>query len=164
MKFISRIDGYGDFDPTARENLHITLIFLGEVADERGDELRSDFTSACSDIDVGEFTCTVSGVGVFPHMNFIRVIWAGAVPEEAFTELHMNFRTRMNGQNEEDFVPHVTLGRLRGIGGREKSELREVLEEESPDFGTFQVKDVRLKRSILTDDGPKYEDLEVCEL
>ncbi|MFB6215560.1 MAG: RNA 2',3'-cyclic phosphodiesterase [Candidatus Aenigmatarchaeota archaeon] len=164
VNFIERIEDYGDMKPVRPENLHITLLFLGELSEGELEGARKKFTDTCRNIDVGEFTCNISGVGVFPHMNYIKTIWAGAEPEEELSELLMKFSENMNGENEHDFVAHATLARLRGIGPEEKRDLKEVIESFERDFGSFRVENVRLKESELGPEGPTYRDVEVCRL
>ncbi|MDY6769938.1 MAG: RNA 2',3'-cyclic phosphodiesterase [Candidatus Nanohaloarchaea archaeon] len=164
VNFMDELSGIGDIDTVPPQNLHITLLFLGERGGAAREELRASFIDACEDLDVGEFTCMLSGVGVFPHMNYIEVVWASAEPEKELDELHMNFDERMSGGNEHDFVPHVTVGRVRGVDPGEKQQLQELIESHPADFGAFDVDRVRLKESVSGEGGPTYRDVEVHEL
>ncbi|MDY6768767.1 MAG: RNA 2',3'-cyclic phosphodiesterase [Candidatus Nanohaloarchaea archaeon] len=164
MKFTSSIATCGDISTVSSENLHITLLFLGEHDTEREDELRSSFIYTCENINVSEFTCRMENVGVFPHMNYIETVWIGAEPRDKISELHMKFSEYMNGENEYDFVPHATVARVRGVSPAEKSELQEQIESFQQEFGTFEVDRVRLKQSELREDGPEYQDVEVYRL
>ncbi|MFB6294770.1 MAG: RNA 2',3'-cyclic phosphodiesterase [Candidatus Nanohaloarchaea archaeon] len=164
MNFTSAIQEYGDMKPVSRENLHITLLYIGERSSSETDELQSAFINSCKGIDVSEFTCRMEGVGVFPHMNYIETVWVGAKPSGKIEKLHMNFSEVIDGEEHEEFVPHVTVARVRGIGPEDKSALQDEIERYQQEFGRFAVDRVRLKQSELGPDGPTYRDVEVYEL
>lgn len=164
VNLMNRIEGYGDTKTVRPENLHLTLLFLGERLEEELEEIKSRFIDSCEAVNVGEFTCNVEDVGVFPHMNYIKTVWVGVKPREPFDSLHMKFSEYMNGVNEHDFIPHITVGRVRGIDPGDKKQLKAEIERHSGGFGAFQVKNVRLKQSELREDGPEYRDMEVYRL
>ncbi len=164
MNFTSSINSYGDMSTVNRENLHITLLYVGERDSADVSELRSSFITSCENIDVGEFTCRLENVGVFPHMNYIKTVWIGAKPREKIKNLHMNFSEVIDGEEHEEFVPHVTVARVRGIGPEDKSALQDEIESHQREFGSFEVDSVRLKQSELGEDGPTYQDIEVYGL
>lgn len=164
VKFTKQMESLGDIKTVRPENLHITLLYLGNLSKSDMDEVVPLFTRTCESLDVDEFTCKVSGVGVFPHMNYIKVVWAGAEPGEKLDKLHMKFSELINAGDEEDFVPHITIGRVGGVDPDEKRALKERIESHPADFGSFEVKNVRLKSSELSEDGPVYRDVEVCPL
>lgn len=164
MNFTDRLNSFGDMKIVKPENLHITLLFLGEREESEIDKMKERFRETSSDIDSGEFECSINDLGVFPHINFIKVVWSGAKPKEEMDELHLKYNEVFESENEGDFVPHVTLGRLKNIGEREKRELQQVVRDESPEFGSFQVENVRLKESRMTDEGSVYRDVEVYGL
>lgn len=167
VSFINKFREFNGVNPVRPENLHLTLLFLGDVNEGNVTELRENFVNVTDNMNVGKFTCSVEDVGVFPHMNYISVVWAGAKPERELNELHMNYTERItftNEQNEGDFVPHITVSRVKYLNSDEKSALQELVRESQQSFGAFEVANVRLKKSTLTDEGPIYEDLAVCEL
>src|SRR4051794_539891 len=59
-----------------RANLHLTLVFIGEVPDERLPDVQAALAPACG---VGRFDLAVAGFGTFPAGGAIRVIWMGVV-------------------------------------------------------------------------------------
>jgi 2'-5' RNA ligase len=61
------------------------------------------------------------------------------------------------------FTPHITVARVKSGTGIE-SAVRLIEESEGMEFGSFQVKDIRLKKSTLTPTGAIYEDLGVVSL
>ncbi len=96
----------------AREQLHLTLRFIGEVD---GREAR-DLDEVLSGIDAPAFDLQLHGVGQFgnkqPHS-----LWAAARPNDLLDHLQRKVDTaiRRIGQPQDahKFTPHVTLGRLR---------------------------------------------------
>ncbi len=165
--FINKLSEFHGVKPVSPDKLHITLAFLGNVDEDKVTEVQDSFMTVTNNVNIGTFTCTIEDVGVFPHMSYIEVIWAGAKPERELNELHMKYTEGMNfinEQYEDDFVPHVTLGRVKHMNNHVKSKLQDLVREHNPTFGAFDVGSVRLKESRLTDDGPIYQDIAVCEL
>src|SRR3989442_3613750 len=63
------------------EGIHLTLKFLGDVADEQEPELRAALTRAAG--GGRPLPVAVRGFGVFPDYVRPRVIWAGLDPDPA---------------------------------------------------------------------------------
>jgi 2'-5' RNA ligase len=162
-------------DPT---QAHVTLKFLGEVG-EGGDDLepalddviaageRAVESAAVEAVPVEPFDCEIAGLGVFPDLDYISVVWAG-VDEgtAALTALHeaLERETTALGVDPEEhaYTPHVTLARMDDARGKEL--VQRVVRERDPEFGRFRVDDVRLVESTLTPDGPEYETIETFSL
>ncbi|AGN01619.1 2'-5' RNA ligase [Salinarchaeum sp. Harcht-Bsk1] len=151
------------------EQAHVTLKFLGDVPETTaGDDPDLDATvdaiaAGVADADVGSFEVGVRGLGAFPSPEYIRVLWVG-IDEGAgeLLALQRAIEERTVGlgfdPEEHEFTPHVTIGRMDHAGG--KGHVQSVLEERSPDVGTFEVDAVTLTESTLEDDGPVYETVE----
>ena len=56
---------------------------------------------------------------------------------------------------ERGFSPHITLARVRTGKNREKL-MHEIMGRVDEDFGNMKVKHIRLKKSVLTPNGPIY--------
>jgi len=156
-------------DPT---QTHVTLKFLGDVPESAPDgEVDLDATidaieAGVADADVGPFDATVAGLGAFPSREYISVLWLGIDDGTAeLTELHEGIEKRaveLGFEPEEHaFTPHATIARMDHAGGKEHAQ--SVLEEYSPEIGTFRVESVTLTESQLRDDGPVYETVESFE-
>ena len=150
-------DGLNIVDPG---QAHVTLKFLGEVDEGRVGELSDELEAAVGDSGVDPFTVEFGGLGVFPHLGYISVVWLGVREGgEQLTRLHeaIEDRTVATGfdPEEHDFTPHVTLARMEHTGGKEV--VQAVVENTDPDAGSLRVEEVRLKESTLTSDGPVYE-------
>ncbi len=100
----------------ATENIHITLRFLGDVA-------QGDVHSLCQEVEsqlVGaeSFEAALEEVGTFPRSGHARVIWVGVsqgARELKELALRVNKGLARIGFPPENrrFSPHATLGRVR---------------------------------------------------
>src|SRR5215475_13605180 len=136
-----------------REQLHLTLRFIGEV-DGRDARAVED---ALAGIDAPAFDLQLHGVGQFgnkqPHS-----LWAAARKNDLLEHLQRKVDTaiRRVGQPQDahKFTPHVTLARLRHP---ELEKVREWLVEHALSTSAeFSVDAFCLYSSKLTSDGSIY--------
>jgi 2'-5' RNA ligase len=155
-------DRFGD-QPGLRftdpEQAHVTLSFLGEVADGRLEAVETAVDESVADAAVAPFETTVGGLGVFPSLDYISVVWAGVRRGTGeMTRLHDAVEDRLAAlgfePDDHAFTPHVTLARMDDARGKET--VQQVVREEDPTIGSFRVTELGLKRSELTPDGPVY--------
>lgn len=103
------LSGASWIDP---ENYHITLRFGGDMPDAQANA----FADALDDVHFDSFDLELSGLGSFGS-NKPRAIWAGIKPSRALETLqraHERAARRAGLPSEpRNFVPHVTLARLR---------------------------------------------------
>lgn len=144
------------------ETAHLTLSFLGDVDPRRVGTVNAALDRAVADAGVGPFELRVGGFGVFPALDYVTVVWAGVREGAGLAET-----TRLNGAVERElgelgfegddhaFTPHVTLARMDDARG--KAAVQRVVREADPTVGAYDVTEVRLTESRLTDDGPEYE-------
>lgn len=99
----------------ARENLHLTLRFIGEV----GDTAAADIDDELARIAAPSFDLTIDGIGHFDSRGCVRTLWAGVARCEPLRALHGKIEQALRhaGQPPEGrrFSPHVTLARLREV-------------------------------------------------
>ncbi|GAB3677694.1 RNA 2',3'-cyclic phosphodiesterase [Halopiger thermotolerans] len=148
---------------TDPEQAHVTLKFLGDVDENRLPALEDELAATVDDAGVDPFEARFGGLGVFPSLEYISVVWFGAeTGGEELTRLHeaIEERTTAMGFDPEDhdFTPHVTLARMEHAGGKEL--VQELVRERDPTIGEMRVDEVRLTESTLTDDGPVYSTVE----
>ena len=153
-------DGLNLTDPV---HAHVTLKFLGEVDPDRLEEIGAAIAAAVDGVDVAPFDATFEGLGVFPSLDYISVVWLGVGEGGAeMTALAEAIESRLAdlGFDPEDreFTPHVTLGRLNHAGGKER--VREVVTGRDPAAGSMRVEEVRLTKSELGPNGPEYTTVE----
>ena len=145
--------------PVEDQNLHITIRFLGEIPVTMIDEVYRVLAS----IEFKRFRVKLVGVGAFPSIARPRVIWVGV--REGFDELRRIYEGIEKGlrrlgfrPEREEFVPHVTLARLKGSRNIDRV-VKLLREYQDYEFGEIDVGVVRLKQSILTRSGPIYRTL-----
>jgi len=136
----------------AKENLHITVKFLGYVPEGAIKELwgKMDFLSALSPFSIG-----LGGIGDFKK----RVLWLGA--EKGSTELaEISEKIGMVlGATGEKFHAHVTIARNRSLEKGEFNSIEERLRGKG--FSReITAESVDLMESVLGEKGPKYSVLE----
>ena len=145
---------------TDPKRVHVTLKFLGDTDESRVSTVEEAVETALDDAGVGPFEAEIGGLGVFPGLDYISVVWAGIRRGGAeMTRLHeaVERETTAVGFDPEDheFTPHATIARMDDARGKDL--VQRVVREEDPTVGSFEVEQVRLKESTLTDAGPEYE-------
>ena len=153
-------DGLSFVVPT---QAHVTLKFLGDVEESTIPDLERELAHGIADCDVEPFTARFAGLGVFPSLEYIRVLWLGVEEgSEELTTIHetVEERTTAMGFDSEDhsFTPHATLARMQHAGG--KKLVQKLVRDRDPTVGEMTVDEVRLTESTLTADGPVYSTVE----
>ncbi len=145
------------------ENLHLTLLFLGDVDSARIPELTGILGEAAG--RTAPFELALRGLELFPH-KAPRLVWASLeARDDALSRWHKRLLGEVRaGGFEPDAKPlrlHITLGRMKAALPAEVE--RSILQSEV-DKG-FQAYDrLTLFRSVLKPDGPVYHALEQFEL
>jgi 2'-5' RNA ligase len=138
-----------------KENLHLTLKFLGETSEEVVAKIGRALSQATQ--ATGEFEIKIKGIGTFS-----RVIWAavenGKAPlEKLYAEVEAAAETAGFKRENRPFAAHITLGRIKEKASpalRTKiGQLKEI------DLGADMVKTVAIIKSNLTRQGPVYENI-----
>jgi len=142
------------------KNIHLTLKFLGEVTEENIPKIISAIKESIQGIQ--PFSLEIINLGVFPSLEYPRVIWAGIEKgkedlkklaervEEAM--LKLKFPKEKRG-----FSEHLTLGRVRS--NKNKNNLIQQLSQASFPALRQDIVSVILYQSNLTSQGPIYEKL-----
>ena len=142
------------------DRMHLTLVFLGNVAMERLAALEEAVGGACA--GGREMTLRLSGVGRFPPRGRPRVVWAGieeptgALPalQERLAEATAPFAEKVENR---PYRAHLTLGRVRGGSARA---LAEAAAARAAAAGpAFEAREVLLLKSQLSPRGPTYTPL-----
>ena len=139
------------------EGLHITLKFLGNVADEK----RGAIESALRAIKSPGFKLSLQNTGVFPIPKYPRVLWIGidSGPELASLAGQTDEVLFPLGFEREKraYTPHVTLARMDERG--KKSDVAAALSEPNVSFGTMTATEFHLYESKLSPQGARYTKL-----
>jgi len=146
---------------------HVTLKFLGDTDPGRVDALVDELERAVADSGVGPFTANFEGLGVFPTLDYISVVWLGVgAGSDELRRLHDAIEERTTAMGFEaadhEFTPHVTLARMEHGGSKEL--VQKVVSEREPTVGELEVEEIRLTESVRTDAGPMYSTVESIQL
>jgi 2'-5' RNA ligase len=149
----------GDLKPVDRENIHLTLKFLGNVSTTKLEEIKS----ALAQVAFPPFSLEIKGAGAFPNLKRMNVVWVGV--GEGWSQVELVFEQTEKllhqlgfSRETRPFSPHITVARVKS--GRKRDEIAAFLGHLADEsFGTFNVEGVRLKQSVLSSSGPKYSTL-----
>ncbi len=135
-----KLGDYGRLIPAA--NLHITLLFLGDVPLNEIPEIKRFVNS----IELTPFAFSISKIGFWPHN---KIVWAG--PEDLSVELEdlsnqIRIGLKIYVSDRRRFTPHVTLARK--VRRRVQCELTPI---------EWRVEKVYLVRSVLSHKGSQYK-------
>jgi len=143
-----------------RENLHLTLKFFGEISAIKNKGITSIVQEKLKEYK--PFPLHIKGMGVFPNLGYIRVVWLGIEEPNNFSviqkDLDLDF-INMGFKKERSYTPHLTIGRVKGAHNKEAL-VAKIMELEEVDIGEMTVDSVVLKKSELTPAGPIYANLE----
>jgi 2'-5' RNA ligase len=149
------------------ENLHVTLLFLGEVDIITVPEVCTAVAEAVA--EHAAFTMTVEHTGCFPHARRPRILWAGVgTGTQEIVAIHDAVERPLlelgcYRREERKYTPHITLGRIRGE--RHHSDLGPALTRYADwKGGETAVKEIHVMGSELTPQGPVYTILSRAKL
>lgn len=133
---IKKIARKGHF--SRRENLHVTLAFLGEVDSDDVDKVK-----LCMDAVNGEsFDIHIGGLGRFKRTGF-DIYWIGIEKTNPMSDLHKLLNTELNSQgflvDMREFKPHLTLGREVNCDYQEAKKLVEELGSMTQSVNKFSL-------------------------
>lgn len=98
-----------------RDQLHLTLRFLGEV----DGAVARDIDDVLHRIAMPAFSLVLRRTGFFKQGKLARVLWAGVEDDRALRQLYKKIQHGLQAiglpAENRRFHPHVTLARLNGI-------------------------------------------------
>jgi len=142
-----------------RENLHLTITFLGNVKDGEIDSLKKKLDMTTKHIK--KFQIMLSGLRVIPNEYYIRVLGVGKKDSEKIIDLIKSVGDTIGGKYYE--TNKLTLCRVKKV--RDKKMLRNFIEKnQNVEIGFFEVKSIVLVKSMLTRNGPLYKTLHESKL
>ena len=150
-------DNSSKIRPVTKQQMHLTLKFLGEVQPIKAKET----IEALKEVKFKKFDFGLYSIGVFPNKSNVRIVWLGLKPEDDIINLQKDIDDKLKKlfNKERDFKPHITLCRVKHIKNKEafSEKIKEIkIENKKINVGNF-----KLIKSSLTRNGPIYEDLGV---
>lgn len=134
------------------DNIHLTLIFLGQIAEEK----ITSVEGALKSLKFNQFNLRARGLGGFPNLKHPHVLWIGIDESVELSKIQENLfnSLRSKGFRIEDrkFSGHLTLARVRS-----KIDSSSLIKNKNLDFGEIKVKKIVLCESELKPEGPKHQ-------
>jgi len=125
MAHISRGEGASSLDVrwVNPQNIHLTLVFLGNIPSERIEDLGLAVEEACK--GCAPLSAHLHGMGFFPGKGSPRVLWIGLEGDiERMGGFRDDVQKRLKPfgirQEKRPYRPHLTLGRFRKSGRRNR--------------------------------------------
>lgn len=147
----------------ARENVHLTLKFLGDVSPANLQRLASGLEGEAASHST--FSMTIGKLGAFPNSRRARVLWIGLVAPPALLALQrgVDAASARLGYPAEDrpFSPHLTIGRVnQNAGASDLQRIRLALESNPVgELGIVKVDALHIYKSDLHPGGSIYTHL-----
>jgi len=152
---------------TKKENLHITLFFLGYLSDEELLEV----CNTTKEVAINHQLFTVNLKKIFygpPKKMPPRMVWVEGEKSEELGKIQgeleekLTSSVRLKSENRS-YAPHITLGRIKSW------EWQKIEPEERPEVNeeidlSFEVNSIEVMESKLRQGGPEYIILESCPL
>lgn len=145
-----------------RENLHITLRFIGDIDENIVDLMRNKIMQQT--FKSNSFDTQIQGLGVFPSAQKARIMWIGLKNNiDKIINLYNQINNLLNElrityEEEKSFHPHITIGRFKKPPFFNK--VNEMLvKHKDTTFGTTNVNSITLYKSTLTSEKPIYTPL-----
>lgn len=147
------------------KNLHLTMQFFGNTHSSR----LLKYKKVCQEIipQHTAFDNSLTRLGVFGSRYAPKIVWMGMSAEEEFKNLKRDLQNGFEScgykPDRQNFVPHLTLGRITHT--QSKPYFQKMIESHrhSPE-NSFKVNEVFLYESILHKEGPEYKVIEKYEL
>ncbi|MCU0372093.1 MAG: RNA 2',3'-cyclic phosphodiesterase [Ignavibacteria bacterium] len=144
------------------DKLHITLFFLGEVEEEKLNNIRESLRFIRKD-DIGEINFETDEFGAFPNLRHPRVLVCRVNnPDGKVFTLNARIAGILENygyRQDKRFSPHITLGRVK------KNHIPNLLNLKSKKLKrTFSEREFFIMKSVLSFKGSEYETLESVRL
>ena len=153
------------FSPASLEQLHLTLLFLGERPDEELSVWKQALASSAAGIN--PFQISLLALGGFPSSKDPRVVWAGIEErsgqlKEIVSRLRTSSRAAGCKVEDREYTPHLTIGRNKMA--KNATSLRLFIEREKVPGHRETIDGISLFESTPTPTGHRYAILSTAGL
>ncbi|HVV02216.1 MAG TPA: RNA 2',3'-cyclic phosphodiesterase [Verrucomicrobiae bacterium] len=144
---------------TNPEQLHLTLVFLGETEASAAGELARRFERIASEAAAIELS--LDGFGMFPNETRPRVLWAGvASAGDELPDLQRAFEIAaadaLKAEKQKKWSAHITLARFRDCDRQAIRRIRDATRETKMPAARWTAPTVDLVRSDLGAPGATH--------
>jgi len=151
---------------TKLENLHLTLVFLGWLEEEKIKEGCQITKEVVEEIE--PFALTLAGLGVFPEPRRPRILWVGVGGDSILKHLNQALFRKLTQTNfvldEREFTAHLTIGRIQEQKPSKEAIFFAINKFKNTEFGKVEVKSLEVMESILRREGPIYRVIKKIKL
>lgn len=146
--------------PVKADNLHITMHFLGDIADE--EVMIAHEAGARAVAGFAPFELSIGGIECVPPEGKLRMLWANVDdPVGQLGDLYGKLGEQLGPKgfrvDHRPFNPHVTLARFRSPPRDDA--VHQAVASAMKSFGSVMVDELVLYTSQLTKGGPVYTPL-----
>ena len=146
---------------TKKENLHITLLFLGYVDETALPEICYKVSEVADQFEVFDLNFNIIEIGPIPEKP--RMIWFSGEASEELKNLYQELQKTLGMFQAErkEFRPHVNLGKIRKTRWEElenKPQIKDQFKVSIP------VENICVMESREGEDGREYHVIENCTL
>lgn len=134
---------------TEKQNLHLTLKFLGELSDNK----INDVDEKLSSIRFDAFNAEINHLGVFSK-EYIKIIWLNVDNCDHLQQM-VDECLSPDFEKEKRFMGHLTIARVKSLN-KPKIFLKNLYSIPT-DKIIFKVNKINLNESILSPKGPIYK-------
>jgi 2'-5' RNA ligase len=138
---------------------HLTMRFLGATPPQLEAGTRRALADACA--NHAPFTLTINKIGVFGSHYHPKVLWLGFDHFEPFKAVFEDLEPRLQSlgfePNNGNFVPHITLGRIKNLHSKDKFWESVEAVQQQPFAQELQISSLNLYQSFLHKEGPEYK-------
>jgi len=137
-----------------KENIHLTLKFLGDISEEKTREIEKKL----SEINFQPFSANVGEIGFFPSEEHMKVIWIGLASDKVLALKKMiDDSLDMLGlsPDNKEFSSHITVARIKNI--KDEKIFFERIKKLKIRKMKVDIKHFSLIKSELRRDGPIYK-------
>ena len=140
------------------ENFHITLFFLGETENEKIFQIEKELVQIAKNNK--KSALSIQGAGTFNKGHIPSVIWLGTKIEKELIKLQKEIAQMLFNygykSDREDFVPHLTIGRIKNI--KNTNTLKSLVDKNKNEyFSSSIIESFLFYESILTPKGSQYK-------
>jgi len=141
-----------------KNNLHLTMKFLGDMSLEQTELIKSGLKGITSRY-IPFIVKLSSNIGIFPTYRMPRIIWVGIKEgvnqlEELYNSIENDLSNKGFSREDKYFSGHITIGRVKFI--RDKNNFIQILKRIEISNLSQEVKSIDLMGSKLTPNGPIY--------
>lgn len=135
---------------TERNNLHLTLKFLGEISPMLVDNVKSKLSS----IKFTTLNLKIKDIGTFSYQGMPGIVWLKIEGAEGLQK-KIDAALADLFPKEERFMSHLTIARIKLVSYSDN--FKQKIEKIKYPLLNFETKSFSLKKSTLTKNGPIYE-------